>query len=309
MEQNIGSNNLASTKKEKVLCSLGDVGVNLLWILPTSFLTLYYTDSVGMNAAYIGTMMLICRLFDGLSDILMGTVIDKTRTRWGKARPWLLFMSLPLVVSVLLVFSVPQTLTESGQKIYSFITYFIMSVVCYTVLNLSYHALLLRFSLTSQDRSIVSVIRTIFAMIATIAVMSFTPKLIETLGGEQNSDTWRIIVIMYGAVALVAIITTFLGVKERLPLDTVKSKNKEGNNSIIKGIRILLSSRYFYISVFLFLAFYVANGISGINVYYARDVLGDVNLLGLISMVSLAPMLVAMPFVPALFKKMVKERP
>ena len=189
MKQNISSNNLASTKKEKLLYSLGDVGVNLLWILPTSFLTLYYTDSVGMNAAYIGTMMLICRLFDGLSDILMGTIIDKTRTKWGKARPWLLFMGLPLVVSVLLVFSVPQNLTETGRKIYSFITYFVMSVVCYTALNLSYHALLPRFSLTSQDRSIVSVIRSIFAMLATIIVMSFTPKLIETFGGEHNPDT------------------------------------------------------------------------------------------------------------------------
>ena len=107
---------------------------------------------------------------------------------------------------------------------------------------------------------------------------------------------------------MIAIIATFLGVKERLPLDKLNSEGRKSSQHITKGIKILLSSRYFYISVFLFLSFYIGNGISGINVYYARDVLGDVNLLGLISMVSLVPMLIAMPFVPVLFKKIGKRK-
>ncbi len=88
---------LQTTWKERIGYSIGDVGVNLVWILPSSFLMLYYTDSAGICAAFIGTMMLICRLFDGISDILMGILIDKTHSRLGKARPWLLYMSLPLM--------------------------------------------------------------------------------------------------------------------------------------------------------------------------------------------------------------------
>ncbi|MDL2327248.1 glycoside-pentoside-hexuronide (GPH):cation symporter [Ruminococcaceae bacterium OttesenSCG-928-A11] len=305
--KNVVDNTLKSSKKEKVLYSLGDVGVNLVWILPSSFLTLYYTDSVGMSAAYIGTMMLICRLFDGVSDILMGAIIDKTRTRWGKARPWLLFMGIPMVISVFLVFFMPQGLSESGQKIYAFVTYFIMSVICYTAVNLSYHALLPRFSLTSQDRSTVTAIRSICAMVATLVVMALTPSLIEAFGGDNNQRAWSTIVLLYGAIAAASILITFFGVKERLPLDTMNNEGRMEKTPLRQGVKILLSSRYFYISIVLFLSFYIANGTSGINIYYARDVLGDANLFGLMSVVSLAPMLLAMPFMPLLFKKVGKR--
>ena len=170
---------LQTTWKERIGYSIGDVGVNLVWILPSSFLMLYYTDSAGISAAFIGTMMLICRLFDGISDILMGILIDKTHSRLGKARPWLLYMSLPLMLSILAVFYVPPFLGSDGQKVYSFITYFLMSVVCYTAVNLSYHAMLPRFSLTSQDRSIVSVVRSVFSLLATIVVSTITTMLLS----------------------------------------------------------------------------------------------------------------------------------
>ncbi len=301
------TNDLKSTKWEKVLYSLGDVGVNLIWILPSSFLTLYYTDSVGMSAAFIGTMMLICRLFDGISDIIMGVIVDKTRTRWGKARPWLIFMGIPLLISIFFVFFVPQGMSENGQKIYTFITYFIMSVICYTAVNLSYHAMLPRFSLTSQDRSTVSVVRSVFAMVATIIVMTLTPGLIENYGGVHSQHAWSTIVLLYGAIAAVSILATFFGVKEKLPLDTVNDDGNVQKVPLTKGIKILLSNRYFYISIFLFLTFYIASGTSGINIYYARDVLGDANLFGLMSVVGLAPMLFVMPFMPLLFKKIGKR--
>ena len=162
MSKNKVKDPLTSTTLEIILYGLGDVGVNIIWALPSSFLMLYYTDSVGISAAYIGTMMLICRLFDGVSDILMGVIIDKTHTKWGKARPWLLFMGLPLIVSVFLTFHVPGSWSENAQKVYSFVTYFVMSVICYTAVNLAYHSMLPRFSLTSQDRSVTSVIRSVF---------------------------------------------------------------------------------------------------------------------------------------------------
>ena len=106
---------------EKVLYGLGDVGVNLIWILPSSFLTMYYTDSALLGVSFVGTMMLIYRLFDGISDIFMGA---------------------PLILSVVLAFYVPAGISGGAKQVYSFVTYFIMSVICYTAVNLAYHSML-----------------------------------------------------------------------------------------------------------------------------------------------------------------------
>ena len=288
---------------------MGDVGVNLVWTLPSSFLMLYYTDSVGISAAYIGTMMLICRLFDGFSDVLMGVIIDKTHTRWGKARPWLILMTIPMLLSIYFTFKVPAA-GVGMQKVYIFLSYFIMSVICYTAVNLSYHSMLPRFSLTSQDRASVSALRSIFALIVSVVVATITPMLLAGFGGSTSQAAWSKLNLIYCVVAFVAIMITFSQVKEKKLLDeNEQSKQAEPAVPLKEAVKILLSTRYFYISVFLFLSFYISNGTSGIMIYYARDVLGNENLMGLLSMSGMVPLLLAMPFVPALFKKFGKQKP
>lgn len=296
-------NPLNSTPWEKFCYGMGDVGVNLVWTLPSSFLMLYYTDSVGISAAYIGTMMLICRLFDGFSDVLMGVIIDKTHTRWGKARPWLILMTIPMLLSIYFTFKVPAA-GVGMQKVYIFLSYFIMSVICYTAVNLSYHSMLPRFSLTSQDRASVSALRSIFALIVSVVVATITPMLLAGFGGSTSQAAWSKLNLIYCVVAFVAIMITFSQVKEKKLLDeNEQSKQAEPAVPLKEAVKILLSTRYFYISVFLFLSFYISNGTSGIMIYYARDVLGNENLMGLLSMSGMVPLLLAMPFVPALFKK------
>lgn len=302
-------NPLNSTPWEKFCYGMGDVGVNLVWTLPSSFLMLYYTDSVGISAAYIGTMMLICRLFDGFSDVLMGVIIDKTHTRWGKARPWLILMTIPMQLSIYFTFKVPAA-GVGMQKVYIFLSYFIMSVICYTAVNLSYHSMLPRFSLTSQDRASVSALRSIFALIVSVVVATITPMLLAGFGGSTSQAAWSKLNLIYCVVAFVAIMITFSQVKEKKLLDeNEQSKQAEPAVPLKEAVKILLSTRYFYISVFLFLSFYISNGTSGIMIYYARDVLGNENLMGLLSMSGMVPLLLAMPFVPALFKKFGKQKP
>jgi len=295
-----------TTWKERICYGFGDMGVNLVWILPSSYLMLYYTDAVHINAAFIGTMMLLCRLFDGISDIIMGIIIDNTHSKLGKARPWLIYMSLPLMLSIFLVFHIPASFNALGQKIYSFVTYFVMSVVCYTAVNLSYHAMLPRFSLTSQDRSIVSVIRSVFSLIITIVVSTVTTMILAKLGGETSQRAWTILVIIYAVIAELAIILTVTAVKEKTELLSDENVKKE-KVPTIEAVKYLLSSRYFYISVYIFFAFYIANGTSGIMVYYARDVFGNADLMGLISIASILPIMLFSPVCPALFKRFGKR--
>lgn len=296
-----------TTFLEKVLYGLGDVGVNLIWILPSSFLTMYYTDSALVSASFVGTMMLICRIFDGLSDIVMGMIIDKTKTRWGKARPWLLFMGLPLILSVLLVFFVPTAFSEDMKKVYIAVTYFLMSVICYTAVNLAYHSMLPRFSLTSEDRCSVSAVRSVFSMMATLVVATITPSIIGKFGGFNSQSAWTTTVLIYGIIAFVCIMITFLGVKEKVQIEDTNRVAVEPKQDMGKAVKILLSTKYFYISIFLFITFYINNGTSGIMIYLARDVFGDANLYGLINIASLIPMLVVVPFMPALFRKVGKR--
>lgn len=211
------------------------------------------------------------------------------------------------MIIVYFLFWVPASLTEGGKNIYAFVTYFLMSVVCFTAVNLSYHAMLPRFSLTSQDRNVVTVIRSICSLMATLFISVLTPILLAALGGEQNQQAWSTLTLIYGCIAIVAILITFFGVKEKISVDNNNSVKEKSNVSTLQSVKILLSSRYFYISVFLFVACYITNGTSGISIYYARDVLGDANLMGLITMSGIIPMILAMPFAPVLFKKFGKR--
>ena len=156
--------------------------------------------------------------FDGLSDIVMGMIIDKTKTRWGKARPWLLFMGLPLILPVLLVFFVPTAFSEDMKEVYIAVTYFLMSVICYTAVNLAYHSMLPRFSLTSEDRSSVSAVRSVFSMMATLVVATITPSIIGKFGGFNSQSAWTTTVLLYGIIAFVCIMITFLKYIDSLKL-------------------------------------------------------------------------------------------
>jgi GPH family glycoside/pentoside/hexuronide:cation symporter len=299
---------LKTSKLEKLWYGFGDFGNNIILMFVASFLTLYYTDSVGLSAAYIGTMMLVARVFDGLSDIIMGFIIDKTNTRWGKARPWILFMALPFAISVILLFNVPSGAGEGFRKAYIFLTYVFLTVVCNTALNISYLALLPRFSLTSQDRSTATVVRSIFATVASLGVAMLTPAVIARLGGERNQGAWTILSVVYAAIAFVFLLIAFFGVKEKIPTQgTVSKTEKVEMYSLGSSLKIVLSNRYFYIVVLLFVTFFVTNGNSAVGIYYARDVLGNAQLYSLISLVGVLPLLIGMPFMPLFFRKFGKK--
>ena len=94
---------------EKIAYGGGDLASNLILVLSSTFVTFFYTDALGLNAAIIGMIMMVSRFLDGTSDIIMGFIVDKTRSKHGKARPWLLWLAIPITVSLILMFTVPQT--------------------------------------------------------------------------------------------------------------------------------------------------------------------------------------------------------
>ena len=303
---------LKSTFLEKVMYGVGDAGGAMILTFPGSYLTLYYTDSVGMAAAFVGTMLLVCRLLDGLSDILMGVLIDRTHTRWGKARPWFVLSILPLVLSFIALFCMPKNLSAGGQKAYAYTTYFLMTVVFYTINNVSYHAMLQRFSLSAADRGTVSAVRSFLCVVFAAGLSIATPLLIPKFGGESSQHTWTMLVLIFGAISTVCLLITAFGIKEKLsamePSDAAPAAKKAGTEESKAAVKMLLKCPYFYIAGVISLVWFTSFNMTGINYYYARDILGDGELTSILSIVSMMPMLVAMPFVPMLFNKLGKRK-
>ena len=135
----------------------GDVGCNIVFGMIGTLLTLFYTDYVGISAATVGLVMLLSRCFDGFSDLVMGVIVERTNSKWGKSRPWILWMSVPYALSAILLFTVPHTMGVV-QSIYIFVTYNFCTTVCYTAINLPYGSLSAMMTRVSSERDMLSVV-------------------------------------------------------------------------------------------------------------------------------------------------------
>lgn len=279
--------------KEKLAYGLGDAGCNFVWTTIGSFLTLYYTDSVGISAAVVGTIMLLTRLLDGLTDLGMGAIIDRTNTKQGKARPWIFRSSFFMAIGLILVFNVPVGLSMNGKIAYAFITYVFMAAIAYTASNLAYNTLLSLVTNDQGERTSMSTIRFICTMITVIIISSITMPLVSKIG-------WKGISLLYGVLSLVFLLITYFGTKERY----VSIKDNKEKIGIKKSFKILFNNKYFVYTTFLFILIYATNGVSGgVAIYYVRNVLGNVDLFGLISISTIIPIIIGLFAFPKLSGK------
>lgn len=291
---------------QKISYGLGTVGCEFVGTFTGSFLTLYYTDSAGLAAAFVGTMMLVARLFDGFSDILMGMLIEKTRTRWGKARPWLLFGAFPLALSLVLTLNIPASFTIAGKEAYAYLTYIFMAVFCYTAVNLAYHAMLPRVSLDRDDRNVTSVLRVVFSLTLTLLLNIGTPIALDALGGARTQRAWSILSLAYAALAFVCLMITFVFVKERVLLEQ-ESDGSYAKVPIKASAKAVMTNKYFYIVLGINVITNFAVGTLGLGVYYTRDILGNESYFGLTTIFMIIPMLLAQPFIPLLIQRLSKK--
>lgn len=291
---------------QKVCYGVGIVGYELVNSLTASFLTLYYTDSVGLTGTFIGTMMLVARLLDGVSDIAMGAVIEKTRTRWGKARPWLLFGAIPLALSLVLTMNVPSTWTLAGKQIYAYITYIFMAVFCYTAVNLAYHSMLPRISLDRDDRNVTSIVRVVFSSALTLTLNVVTPIALKAFGGSRSQSAWTTLTLIYAILSVICLMITFFVVKERIPLEQ-ESDGSYQKIPLKDSLKCVLGNKYFYIVLGINVISCFAVGSMGLGVFYTRDVMGNESYYGLSTIAMLLPMILAQPVIPPLVSKFGKK--
>lgn len=167
---------------EKIAYSSGDLAFNLVYVATGSYLMFFYTEVVGIPAGVVGTMFLVARLLDGVWDLAVGGLMEKLRSRFGKARPWLLFLALPYGVAAALLFTAPS-LDETGKVAYAFATYMLSGVIIYTAMNIPYGALSALMTEDAVDRGLLSSFRMVGAYAGSLIVAALTMPLVDAFGG------------------------------------------------------------------------------------------------------------------------------
>lgn len=287
--------------REMLCYAFGDVGCNFIWTTVGSFLMLYYTNSVGISAAATGTLMLITRLLDGVSDLVAGSIIDRTRTKWGKARPWILWTAPFMGIGLVLLFNVPETLPSGGKLVYAYITYILMAAVIYTACNLAYTTLLSLITPDPEIRSWISSIRFFLVVIAMLVISYAATPLVEKIG-------WGGMAAVFGLLGFAFILICFFGTKERITESHKENSiSSEEKISVVESFKILFKNKYFILVALLFVLTYISGGVSnGSGVYYATYILGNGNLFGNLMLFGTLPGLLFILFIPKMNQSMGK---
>lgn len=223
----------------------GDTACNIVFGMISTLLTLFYTDYVGINAATIGLIMLISRMFDGVSDAVMGLIVERTKSKWGKSRPWILWMSVPFAVSAVLLFAVPHT-TAMVQAIYIFVTYNLINTVCYTAINLPYSSLSAMMTRISSERDMLSVVRMGLSPFGRILAVTCTMPVVKLFGNDQAA--WIKTMAIWASIALILLLICFWKCEEKV---VIEAKEKQEKIPLKRSLKALVTNQYFWAVVIL----------------------------------------------------------
>lgn len=223
----------------------GDTACNVVFGMISTLLTLFYTDYVGINAATIGLIMLISRMFDGVSDAIMGILVERTKSKWGKSRPWILWMSVPFAISAVLLFAVPHS-TAMVQAIYIFVTYNLINTVCYTAINLPYSSLSAMMTRNSSERDMLSVVRMGLSPFGRILAVTCTMPVVKLFGNNQSA--WIKTMTIWASIAFILLLICFWKCEEKV---VIEAKSKQEKIPLKQSLRALVTNQYFWAVVIL----------------------------------------------------------
>ena len=287
---------------EKVSYGITEIACNPMYTIFCSFLVFFYTDVIGVNAAAVGTIILISRIFDGFSDIIAGNIVEHTHAKSGSARPWILRIAIPLGISYIAMFTVPDC-GEWGKLIYIFVSYNVIQSVVYTMANAAMSALPTYMTNDRNSRSSCYAVR-LFIAAATQTVLSLKfMNIIDALGGGQRA--WIKLAAILGTVAAIVFAIVYMTTRE-----TVTSGGENGEDvPLLVGLKALMHNKYWF-SVLAMQFCCVLHQVTTltVGVYYAKYILNDAKLVGNIIMYHHFPALVVMLLVPIALDKGASKR-
>jgi len=286
--------------REKLGFGIGVMGQNLIYGLITSYLLVYYTDVALIPVATTGILFLVARIWDAVNDPFMGIIADRTRTRWGRFRPYMFIVPPFIAASTILVFSVPDA-PLATKTIFIFVTYILWGMI-YTIADIP------MWSLTSvitkdpkQKTSLIGLI-TVFSMVGIVGTNLVVVPMLEGFGGLESPGAYRTVAIIFGVICMITMMTIFFSTKERVEPDKEKTSVKESFKVIFKNKPLILAIISFVIIMS------ITTIMQAVMVFFAKDNLGDANLVPLLTIALFIPLLVGTALAGTLAKKFGKKK-
>lgn len=269
---------------------IGDLGCNLVFSTMASYLMVFYTDVFGITAAAAGTMMLVTKFIDALTDTGMGLIVDRTHTRWGQGRPYFLFGAVPFAVFTFLTFYIPNV-GNTGKLVWAYVTYCLLCTA-YTVVNIPLNTIVPRLTSDIHERNCLVSTRMVCAMLGTAIVMSITAPLVEFFGKGNEARGYLITMTIYGVLAMLIFFITFASTKEVVPSSVARKKS-----SLKEDLKALTGQSWIFFFVnLLYFSLYVVRSTTVIYYFkYNLERTEWLTLVGLLGILSGLPMLLVLP--------------
>lgn len=283
----------------------GDIAGNVVYAFLSSFVMIYLTNTVGLNAGIVGTLIAVSKLFDGITDVFFGAMIDKTKSKMGKARPWMFYGFFGCALTLFGVFAIPTSLGKTAQYAWFFIAYTLLNAVFYTANNIAYSSLTALVTKNSKERVQMGSYRFMFAFGTSLLIQTITVGAVDALGG--GAAGWRNIAIIYCIVGVITNSLAVFSVKE-LPDAEVNEENtsvakKEDKLTLVQSAKLLFSNKYYLMICVVYILQQLYGAMINIGIYFMTYVLLNKNLFGVFSWAVNIPLIAALVFTPTLVSK------
>ena len=283
----------------------GDIGGNVVYAFLTFFVMIYLTDSIGLNSGIIGTLMAVAKIFDGISDVIFGALIDKTHTKMGKARPWMLWPYFGCGVCLFAIFAIPTSWGKVAQYTFFLIFYVMLNAGFYTANNIAYSALTALVTKNENERVQLGSIRFVFAFTTSTIIQAITFGLVDYFGNDAAA--WKIVALIYVMIGIISNTISVLSLKE-LPEEENNTKKETSapaeKYSLREAVGLLIKNKYYLLILGIYLLTQLYSAFTGVGTFYMTYVLGDANLLGKFATALNIPMIIGLLLVPTVVAKL-----
>ena len=303
---------------ERLAYGSGGFAFNMINGIIGSFLTIYFTSAAGLNAGIIATILAVSKIFDGVSDLVMGRIVDRTNTKMGKARVWLLRMTIPFAISTMLLFFVPQNFPDAVKYVYVFLIYNITNAVCLTGMLVPFYSMVGLVTADSYERGLLGNIQQIFQTLGNVFVNSTFVVLLTKFTESENTiytqRSFTITLAVYCAIMVVVALFCVFNTKERVRIDSAAAseagtKAPEKKENVMETVKALLANKYWLLLtlgnfvVFTIIIFYSMG-----TVFFSQYVLYDMGQYSLLANAISIAQFAIMFVTPVLMTKISKEK-
>ena len=288
----------------KVGYGSGDIAGNCVYALLTAFMMIYLTDTIGLKMGIVSTLIAASKIFDGVSDFFFGRMIDKTHSKMGKARPWMLWPYIGCAITLVACFSIPTAWGQTAQYIFFFLSYTLLNAVFFTANNIAYASLTALITKNTSERVQIGSFRFIFAFATKIVIEAVTIFAVVWLGGGVMG--WRLIAIIYAVIGLITNTISVFSVKELPEADEEMDAEREEEHKLtfLQSFKVLLKNKFYVIICCSYILTQLYASVIGMGTYYAKYILGNEELFSDISLAINITMVVALTVLPMVIKKL-----